>query len=291
MTLWMQEVPQVPWTDKVKVAHILNEHSRELDAITLTKARVKVTVMSHGIVFINVNTKDNIGTYMQKDPLLTRSLLAYFRKNKTEPSKEIFNGVATDWVKGEPVEPPPVDRPGVLDWYPGIEILPKKIGKVGYYGAGKIKPNLENWIGSEFDYVHFVLPDPEASEGIAILWEGSSRPEVYVGDINGFVLANKEDFDDWTSYQSYNDLMENGLLWAIDEFGLFETDQLPDWVGDLVDHDPDLLWPDLVERLLPIRDLLPSNLRWALMTWVERRRQEAEEALGQLRFWHYPGKT
>lgn len=289
MTIWIQEVRQIPWTKKVKVGHILSE-SHKLEAITLTKSKVKATVMSHGVVFINVDSKDNIGTYMQKDPLLTRSLLSYFKKDESAPSAENFVGITKDWVKGEPFEWEPPET-GVLDWFPGIELLPKKIGKVGYYDGGKIKPSIENWTGSEFDYVHFLLPDPEANECLAILWEGSKKPEVYIGDVNGFILANKEDFDGWTAYQSYNEFFENGLLWALDEFGLFLTDGLPEWAVELVDFDPDLLWADLVERLLPIRDLLPKDLERALIVWVDRRKREAEEASGQLRFWHYPGKT
>lgn len=281
---------KVPWTDQVTVENIEDEHSGQINGIRLKKKKVEFTVMSHGMVFVDVDSRDNIGSYLDKSAPLTRSLLAYFRKDLSVPTKSNFTSITQDWVKGQPPSPAPVERPGILDWFPGIELLPQKIGKIGHYGSGKIKNTVEDWIGSEFDFVHFIPLDPEIGDGLVILWEGRQRPEVYTGDVDGFVLANEESFDSWESYQAYNDLFENGILWAMDDFGLFEGNKLPEWVVELVDHDPDLLWPDLVERLYPKRDLLPTGLANALIAWVNRRKKEAEEDLGQLRFWNYQGK-
>jgi hypothetical protein len=291
------DVQQIPWAKNVKVtgAHYFTR-TRKLDSVELKIEEplwVKASVIANGNVRLDVDSKENIKEHMSKSPELRRSLFKYFEKEDNHPAFSDFISTTLDWVNGVPhvlvEEPPYGETPGVLDWIPGEEKHPVRIGKTGYYGAGKIKKTIENWIGNDFTFVHFVKPDKE--EGFVILWEGSEKPEVWVGDVHDFILNNREPFEEVESYRHYNELFENGLLWALDYMGLFEGNNLPEWAIEMIRKDPDLLWPDLVERLFPIRERLHPYVEWAIDLWVQRRQEEAEKASGQLRFWYYPGKT
>lgn len=278
------DVPQIPWAKKVKVtgAHYFTRTGR-LDSIEMKieKPWIKASIIADGTVHLDIDSKENIKYHMAKSPELTRSLHRYFKK--ADYSSAFFSPVL-DWLSGIPVVDPPWGSrvPGVMDWYPGVK-EEAKVGKRGSYGEGRINKVLDNWIGANLDFVHFVLPDGQ--EGLVIDWLDKSKAEVWVGDVEGFVSANEAPFHEWDDYRSYNDLFENGFLWALDHIGVFETNEIPKWAVEMIDDDPDLLWPDLVQKLLPIREFLPVALDKAVLTWMDKRQREAEEVSGQQRFW------
>lgn len=280
------DLPQIPWAKKVKVTggHYWAS-SGKLDSVEMKieKPWTKASIIANGTVHLDVDSKENIRNHMVKSRELTRSLLRYCKKSGCDPS-DSFYSIAEDWVKGTAVVDPPwgSNIPGVMDWFPGVKEEPK-IGKRGSYGEGQINKVLDNWIGTQFNFLHFVRPDEE--EGFVINWGGDSKVEVWLGDVEGFVSENEAPLQEWEDYRSYNELFENGFLWALDHMGVFETNKIPRWAVDIIDDDPDLLWAELVQKLLPIGEYLPAGLDRAIAVWMDRRRREAEESSGQQRFW------
>lgn len=283
------DVLQIPWAKNVRVtgSYIFKRSGvRDSVELALPTAGMKASVIQNGQIHLEVDTRKYIGDYLSKSPELKKSLYKYFQKADYTPGVSSFISEVTDWVLGEPFtqskEPYYGARPGVLDWIPGMKTMPERIGKTGGYGSGKIKTTFEHWIGTPFTYFHFTT---DRDEGLVILWEGETKPEVYVGDVENFLHANQEDFEDWERYRDWNETFENAFLWALDYMGVFESTAQVAWAVDMIEHDPDLLWPELVEKLLPLRKRLPVVLENSLMVWMERRRVEAEETAGQRRFW------
>lgn len=278
------DAPQIPWAKNVRVtgSYIF----RRGDGVELALPTMKASVIQNGQIHLTIDSREDISHYLAKSPELKKSLYKYFQKADYHPGVSSFTGEVIDWVRGEPLTPSKVpyygSRPGVLDWVPGMKQLPERIGKIGEYVSGKIRTTFDHWIGTPFTYVHFTT---DTDDGLVILWEGETKPEVYVGDVESFLHANQEDFEDWERYSNWNETFENGFLWALDYMGVFESTAQVAWAVDMIEHDPDLMWPELVEKLLPLRKRLPVALENSLMVWMERRRVEADEAGGQRRFW------
>ena len=291
----LTDAPQIPWAKNVKVTgSYVFKRSGVRDSVELALPMMKASVISNGQIHLTIDSKEDISLYLSKSPELKKSLYTYFKKADYRHGVSSFISEVTDWVLGEPFTPSKEPyygaRPGVLDWVPGMKTMPERIGKIGGYGSGKIKATFEHWIGTPFSYVHLTNPNgfffPEdTGDGLVILWEGQTKPEVYVGDVESFLHANQEDFEDWERYRNWNETFENGLLWSLDYMGVFESTAQVAWAVDLIEHDPDLMWPELVEKLLPLRKRLPTALENSLMVWMERRRVEAEQATGQGFFW------
>lgn len=282
------DTPQIPWAKKVKVTGSYYwKRSGIADSVEMkiAKPHISATILANGRITLEVDSRENIGNHMSKSPELTRSLLKYFKRADFHSGVSSFVSEAVDWMKGEPFTDAPwgMDVRGVLDWAPGVENPPQKIGKLGQYGSGMMKQAMDDWIGTDFRFVHFVTPGED--HGLVIKWPDEEKPAVFVGYIDGFVADNQEDFDDWESYQGWNETFENGFLWALDYLKVFEQNKIPEWAVELIEHDPDLMWPDLVEKLLPIRNQLPADLELSLMVWMERRQIELEKATKQGRFW------
>lgn len=291
----VKDVPQIPWAKNVKVtgSYIFKSSGvRDSVELAIPTYWMKASVISNGQIHLEVDSKRNIGQYMSKSPELEKSIFKYFKRADYHPGVSSFISEVVDWVKGEPFTQSKEygSRPGVLDWVPGMKQLPQRIGRIGSFDSGKVKTAFDDWIGSPFSYVHFVnqaevFPLAEADDGLVILWGDKGKPEVYTGDVEGFMFANQESFSSWESYRDWNDTFENGFLWALDYMGVFEQHGQVAWAVDMIENDPDLMWPELVQKLLPIRKQLPVALETSLMVWMERRQVEADEAAGQRRFW------
>lgn len=141
-----------------------------------------------------------------------------------------------------------------------------------------------------------VLPD--GREALAVDF---GKAEVWEGNVDGFFQTYSDDWGDLETFIGYNVEFENGLLWALDAMDVFtkrwvkrymydepRERPIPDWALGIIADDPEVLWPELVEKLLPILGEVPEKLETAVRKWVDRRIVEAEEATGQNRFWPRP---
>lgn len=289
-----ENVPQIPWAKEVKVTDIHGTNSlqslNKIIGVDLELPDIKASIDRYGDVELTIDSRENIGYYMGKSPELTRQLRKY---NKAK-GVGFFLENAQDWLAGEDIEeqvfPWGSGPPGVIDWWPGIEKVKwPKIGKRVLVGS--TSDSSEYWIGTDFPFVHFELPDGD--EGLVIDWAGKKdKPEVWLGDVSEFFANNEESFDSWEAYASYNNRFENGFLWALDLMDVFLHKDIPEWVVRTIDNDPDLLWPEVVEKLMPRVRLraLPELLEKAVLTWIDRRRAEAERAAGQMYIWPPPEK-
>jgi hypothetical protein len=272
--------PQIPWARETKVLRVT------ADKVELERSPRFAEIDACCDDF-RTDSFAIIGDWMAPDVDLTADLERYV--------KECADGVMVEdcierWIKAEPLEPPPLR--GVKEWAPRPRIAlhkPWKIGtwghwKIGTWGQGNTR-HLDNWAGSEFGYTHFEMP--KGMEGLVIQRAGADR-EVWTGDVYSFMIENEDqDYSDPDVMRALNDWFENGLLWAYERLGLFdeEPERLPSWVPQVIKDDPDLLWPDLVERLAPIVDRLPTELADAVRQWLARRRREWEREAGQQYFW------
>jgi hypothetical protein len=285
--------PQIPWTKEVVVTkeweavgriYGYGGSGKGVTRVFLERPehRIKAEIGSEGYLEVEVDSRDIARRTLSKDINLTRRFRKYYKA--TGESSFVEN--AMDWVKGEPtgdpVPPWGIGPPGVLDWSP--EHHPPKWPKIGKIASSGIGSDIsgEGWIGTRFSYVHFRMPDGD--EGIVVDWT-EGPPEVWTGDIDGFFSMNNEDFSDWNTYENYNDTFENGLLWALDRMDLFESQGIPEWAVKVIANNPELLWPEVVEKLLPRGEALPEKLWLAVGQWVDKRREEREKATGQSYLW------
>lgn len=150
----------------------------------------------------------------------------------------------------------------------------------------------EDWHGERLEYVTFRTDLGE--EATLVEWR-SGVCEVWVGDFDEFLSSQlfPRDEDD---LMAANREFENGILWAMAEFGLLSVpekieSELPGWVKEMVEHDPDLLWPEVVADMDKVFGILPWELQMAIREWKARRMKEMEKATGQRYFWPrlYPG--
>lgn len=302
LSLGDEAVPQIPWARETKVTKI-HENRDGIIGVDLESGGTKADIGRRGNVSIWINSRDNISRSMRKSEELTQSLRDY--RGEDYADLGFITDDAKKWLKGDPKArkvPWGAGSPSVWDWWPadGEPFGRQKIGEIGDYRMGRPSEITEDWIGSDFKFVHFVLEDG-SDEGLVIAWgEKHNRvgnlerldnaPEVWLGDVGEFFANNEERFEDFETYAGYNQAFENGFLWALDQMDVFESDKIPEWVVEIIENDPDLLWPELVEKLLPKVRALPKELEKAVLTWVDRRRREAEEAVGQTRFWPEAGE-
>jgi hypothetical protein len=238
----------------------------------------------HGGIDLEIDSEDIIGDYLKRSPALTRSI----RKYLDISGARYFHDHVEDWVKG--IVPEPSDelvREGVLDWEPPKKPpVWKKLGKMAYHGKGKSTEISDSWVGSTFPYAHVIFTEIEGWPEDGLVVNFGDKPEVWLGDVDAFLAANEENFESPEAYLDYNAHFENGFIWALNEMGAFdEGGSIPDWVIDVLSVDPDLMTPEIVEKLLPQYDILESNLQTAIQKWLDHREAEREQATGQLRFW------
>lgn len=294
--------PQIPWAKETKVVKIY-ENRDGIFSVDLESGGTKAGIDRWGTVSIEINSRDNILSGMHKSEELTQSLREY--RGEDYADLDFITDDAKKWLKGDPAArklPWGSGTPGVFDWWPaeGEPFGRQKIGKISHHRMGRPSEMTEDWIGSDFQYVHFELEDG-GDEGLVIAWNEKhnphsnletldNAPEVWLGDVDAFFSTNEERFEDFENYAGWNNGFENGFLWALDQMGAFDGAGIPEWAVEVIKNDPDLLWPDLVDKLLPRLRSLPEELEKAVLTWLGRRRREAEEAVGQTRFWPEAGE-
>lgn len=266
--------PQIPWAKETKVTY-------KNGFITLQKGNTELEVWNDGDVRISFASQEDIKSYMELDSKATQELRTWIEVCE-EPKDECVRM----WAQGNVLYFVP---PGTLEWRPPEGAI-RADWKLGMYRQDQTV-NHENWRGDGFKYTHFEGPD---FEGLVVFW--NDEPEVWIGDVEGFMSSQEEsDPDSMDTFRVYNEMFENGILWAFDEMGVFEGGvRIPDPVVELVWEDPELLWGELLEKLIPqvgASDMDP-RLEEAVRVWLMRRRREAERATGQKFLWPrlYPRK-
>lgn len=240
-------------------------------------------IYSSGSVDVEVDSEEIIGDYMKKSPRLTRSLREFLNIS----GARYFHDYVEDWLTGATPEPSyPTEEPGVLDWEPAKKPrIWKRLGKLAYHRRGKSSDLSDDWIGSTFPYAHAIFFDETKWPQDGLVVNFGDKPEVWLGDVDGFLLANEESFESPEAYLDWNARFENGWIWALNELGVFQKGDVPDWAIDIITADPDVMTPEIVEDLLPQLDSLKPELRTGVFKWLENRQAERDQAQGQLRIW------
>jgi hypothetical protein len=281
---------QIPWAKDTRVKDV-HGLPGDITSIELEKEGAVLTVDRWGTVEIERDSSKDIADFMTKSEPLTKSLRKYLKST----GKYFIDGTI-DWLRGGSDDdnvPKTAVRGGILDWWPDAK-LRQRVGKKGQFQSGRPSDITEYWIGSHFPFVHLVLMDGE--EGLAVDFK---KPEVWLGDVDSFFVTYSEDWTDPETYRSYNAVYENGMLWALDEMGVFDgkaihryphdpdpkTLEIPGWAADVIEDDPDLMWPELVEKLARRLEDIPYKVEKAVELWIDKRNSEAEQATGTQYFW------
>lgn len=293
----MENPPQIPWAKEVKVTHaeIKPGHEGEkIYSVDLELPDITASISRGGSVDLEVDSRKNISEHMEKSEELTNSLRRFLKRKGG-----FFIDGTLDWLGGsEEADVPPWEgnKPGVMDWWPGYDAKKGRVGKLAYHKTGRIVDITDYWIGSGFPYVHFRLPDGD--EGLAIDWgehhETHSNltrlgtpegQEVWIGYVEGFLMANEESFDSSESYVAYNDQFENGLLWALDLMGSLTLKRAPEWAVEIIGDYPTLLWPDLARKILEDPGNYHEVIERAARQWLDMERKAGEAETGQIYLW------
>jgi hypothetical protein len=275
---------QIPWAKETRVDYVGDSY------VSLERGSVSVDLFDYGGFSISNDSKEDIKNYMQLDEGLTRNFQKFVTRYQ-ESHTWSYEEMMLAWLRGE--NPSELRRERTLDWSPGEE--QRYFFKLEELGTQNTQNFGERWTGDVFEFAHFKTP--EGKEGAIIFWEGRSglyeEPEVWLGDFDSFIDSEwQHGSQDWDEFRNYNDYFENGLLWAFDLMGAFENpEQLSDAAIYAIKDDPDILWEDIVRKLigaLPQSELSPSTgriLAQAVRIWVTRRMREAEKQTGQRYFW------
>lgn len=138
--------------------------------------------------------------------------------------------------------------PSVKNWFP-TRLVQWAIGKHGQKNT--YNEDQDTWVGGMYEFTHFV--DEGGRDGLIIMWNegddartGYMEPEIWYGDVDAF-FATQRDGDpeaDGETLERWNDLFENGIVWAFLQMGFFEfgrRSSLPKTVKALLRRRPELL--------------------------------------------------
>lgn len=264
-----ENLPQIPWAKEAKVIAADIDFRGETVVLVLENDYLTVDVDGGGGISTILNSRKNIHSSLTLSEEFTESLRTYLTRN------EVSFDYASGWLGNQKVIP---KSHAMLFWYPDEEnsFLGKKIK----FGRSQAR---EDWIGSDFDYLWFQFPGGEG--GLAIDWEqrGEAKDvEVWTGPIEWFFSDNTDDED---NYASYNRTLENGILWAMDQLGVFEGDEIPRWVVRMLHDEPDLFWHDLAVKLVGRSGEIPKELYIEAGKWLDGERRAWEQEAGQIYLW------
>lgn len=268
---------EIPWSSDVEVTVHRKESGFEMpiEGIWLRKPDLgRAIIKRSGEIDIAPNSKGLINHYLKE----SKPMSARLNSLQVSQSSRPFVNVAKNFLLGDERDM----EEGVLEWWPSSQR--KNQVKLGKFGSGRAIAQYPNWMGNDLIYVHYELPSEE-EEGLAIQWDDPNQEAgVWFGkepSVAKFLAAN---IPDPGYVAQWNELLDNGIVWAGDKLNFFTQDP-PAWFLELIEKDPDLLWPELVERLYPIHDRLPYAVEHAVLTWIARRQAEADQATGQRKFW------
>lgn len=278
-------LPTIPWPTKTAVEDV------SPTSVLLVNGGLIVRVYPDGRTLVYHDTKKEIGLFLKKDEVLTAQLMEYMRDCDVSTPKYFLDCVM-DWIVGVPVGPEilrgkkewrPIENPSRAHYLEDARFVQHRETSSFYD---------EDWKGDRIEYVRFETD--EGDEGIVIMWHlggdvrgNYSFPEVWIGDVDEFMNHQEEsDPENVETLAYYNGYFENGILWMLNELDYFEEHPVEgSWVDEAIEGDPDLLWPELVEKLEDMKDELPKGIQKGLAAWKTRRRREAEKATGQTHLW------
>lgn len=273
----------IPWDNHTTVARWSDTR------LTLESATTKADVDGFANISIEHKVDETFPMYMTRDEHLwdvAREGIENCDSDHWDCLRRIF------WSKKE-IEHKRGLPPGKKEWRPDAEPH-RSIWSKGDWGLGYTSSDDFN-VDKSFEFLHFV-EEEEGYEGLVITWARSGGTEVWVGNVGEFLdeLRTPRDYDE---YPGFNSHFDNGLLWALDQFGFLEDPEFYEstesrWVIEALEYDPFFLWPDLVERMRPKIALMPRAIQKAVATVDRKRRLEEEQATGQGYFWPriYPGE-
>lgn len=275
-----EKIPQIPWAKYTKVVYLSDVF------VNLQNEDLKLEIERSGDFWGSYNSRDVIKRHMKLNRYLTNQIQKEFEKYEGGGWINFFK----EWIHR--TKTPDIPE-GKKEWRPGKKTT--RHWKTGQMGSD----NTYNWDGaywwgSTFEYLHFVTEDLE--DGIIVMWHlggdvrgNYSYPEVWIGDVGSFFSdQNEGNPGSSETREHYTEVFENGILWAYDQMGLFDPEKiekLPKWVEEAVFDHPDLLWPELVEKLIPIKDRLPGLLARTVDRILLRKKIEEEKSSGQTYFW------
>lgn len=265
----MNEPLQIPWATNIKA----ERNGPELIKLTSEGGSTAIFVSEYSDFYMETNSAEIAKQTMVVDDFLTESLQHYL-----ETYDEDFNtSVVREWISGR--SPDTRVKRGVLEWRPIDDI--KKIGK--QVDPGNTSAN-ELWNGDSMEYVRFRTMD--CQDAIVLKPDQPAKAEVWIGDVDSFFIMQSLDLREADDLLEVNSRFDNTILWASYMVGEFQD---PDLIGDpwveVIYQDPDILFPELVNELLPMRKELPEKLDKALGTWLRNRQREIDEAVGQRFIW------
>lgn len=273
----------IPWDHHVKVKRRSNTN------ISLESANTQADIDGFALIHIDHKVDETIPDYMTRDEHLTdlaREAIEECESDNWDCLTQIF------WSKKE-IEHKRGLPPGKKEWRPDEEPH-RSVWSKGDWGLGYTGSDDDFNVDKPFEFLHFA-EEYDGYEGLVIRMNNRNF-EVWVGNVGEFLdeLRTPRDYDEFPGFNSHFD---NGLLWALDQFGFLEDPEFYEsteskWVIEALEYDPFFLWPDLVERMRPKIALMPRAIQKAVATVDRKRRLEEERATGQGYFWPriYPGE-
>lgn len=266
----MTDWPRIPWAPEIQLE--IEFRNNKPVWIHLHYGAVTGGIQVHnGAVFAWNHWEIKIHEYMKKDEALTRNLLEYldaFWATRLSPITKI-----TRWITNDP---PQFLRSGKKEWRPSSWEPAKPAWSIGHLKADNNVGLSEHFgwptnVSRNFHYTHFLAPE---GEGLIMADAGIDHPQVFFGDVFRFLKAlNEFSHRDPEAPSKINSYFENGFLWVLDYLGKFDDGELPSWAKKAINENPDLLWPDLVARLIyeqtKGRELAPW-LDSAVCTWMSK---------------------
>lgn len=290
---------QIPWAERVKVIH-QSDLSIQLEhlwnAPRRNKSKTTADIWHKDFEWsVLIDSRSQIEHYMQLDKVLTKDLDEWWDQKDSEGADTAYKSRVLGWLKGGIHQPQHPQGP--KEWRPSRKVskINAKLDTYGY--ANTYNEDNTYWLGDQFEFAHFKTDDGD--EGAVILWNTGggpmgrySRAEVWMGDFEEFMDGQYDnDPHSIESFLRWNDLFENGFMWAWEKMGVFEDpEEIEDWsdrhviqVTGAIKKEPSILLPESVEKILLKLDEFPAPIQSAVNWLMANKRRDLEKALGQNR--------
>lgn len=232
----------LPGSKRVQVDHSKAHHTIDL---SIQDPPMEAHI-ERGLFYVLIDSRKLASDFMKKDEAMTRSL-QYAQDICSDGFRDLMEG----WIEGtlDCSKDGKVPEKGPKDWSPlsGSAQFPQR----GEVLEHENTYNLEGsgyWQGSVYEYMTFKLWN--GKEAMAVFWHkgGDPRgnydpPEVWIGDVERFLDAQRIDFGDMNELDSMDEEFDGGLVWAVEELHLLQADEsdTPSELRRLIVNRPKLL--------------------------------------------------
>lgn len=235
--------------------HVMVEHSKAHDYIDLFIENPPMRAhVERNMFYILIDSRKLAPDFMVKDEAMTKNL-QYAHKICDDGFYELME----NWVIGKLDCSGDRNAPekGPKDWSPLTGA--KRFRRRGRVLKHENTYNLEGtsyWQGGVYEYLTFKLPG--GKDAMAVFWHlgGDPRgnydePEVWVGDVEGFLDAQKIDLENTNTMDSLDEEFGGGLVWAVEELNLLKSDEsdIPGRLRELIENRPQLLSDRTLEKI------------------------------------------